>query len=353
MTQSIYDVNVEQILPLLTPHDLIEKLPITAEVAETVIRGREQVRRVVSGEDPRLLVIVGPCSIHDEGAGLEYAQRLQSLAQRLSERILVVMRVYFEKPRTTLGWKGLVYDPKLDGSFDISSGLQRARTFLLQVGSLGLPAATEFLDPIVPQYLADLVSWAAIGARTVESQIHRQMASGLSMAVGFKNSTDGNSQNAVDAMVAARSPHTFLGADRDGKVSAVLTKGNPYGHLVLRGGTLGTNYTASAIARAQEQLRSAGLPSRLLVDCSHANSEKDHTRQSIVFQDVMGQCTSGNTAIMGCMLESHLFPGSQKLGADPSQLEYGVSITDACIGWEETELLLAEAYEACEASTVS
>lgn len=352
MTQSIYDVNVEKIVSLMAPRELIGRLPVTPDVADTVLQGREQIRRVLEGEDPRPLLIVGPCSIHDERAGLEYAERLARLSERLCERMLVVMRVYFEKPRTILGWKGLIYDPHLDGTFDIESGLVQARGFLLKVGALGLPAATEFLDPIVPQYLADLVSWAAIGARTVESQVHRQMASGLSMPVGFKNSTDGNSQNAVDAAVAARSPHAFLGIDRDGNTSVVLTKGNPHDHIVLRGGSGGSNYMVDTITKAQDQLRAAGLPPRLMVDCSHANSSKNYTRQSIGFRDVMAQRQAGNTGIIGCMVESHLFPGNQRLGDDPSTLKYGVSITDACIGWEETEALLTEAYTSLAASAV-
>jgi 3-deoxy-7-phosphoheptulonate synthase len=353
MTQSIFDVNIKKTLSLITPHQLMEDLPITQKATETVHQGRQAITSILQGADPRALVIVGPCSIHDEKAGLEYAQRLADLAHRLSDRILVVMRVYFEKPRTTLGWKGLIYDPMLDGSFDIESGLHRARGFLLSLGEIGLPAATEFLDPIVPQYLADLISWAAVGARTVESQTHRQMASGLSMPVGFKNSTDGSPQNAVDAIVTARSPHAFLGIDRDGNTAVVLTKGNPNTHLVLRGGKGGANFDASTVAEIQTLLQSANLPSQIMVDCSHANSDKDHTRQYIVFRDVIKQRLAGNTDIIGCMVESHIHPGNQKLGSDPSKLEYGVSITDACIGWEETEMLLGEAHEQLGALAVT
>ncbi len=348
MVQSINisDVNIQKIEPLVTPNEVIEQLPITPPIADTVFQGRGTIKRVLGGEDTRFLVIVGPCSIHDEHAGLEYARRLADLAERLNDRLLLVMRVYFEKPRTTIGWKGLIYDPCLDGTFDIGTGLQRARGFLLRIGAMGLPVATEFLDPVVPQYLADLVSWAAIGARTVESQTHRQMASGLSMPVGFKNSTDGNSQYAVDATVSARSPHAFLGIDREGHTSAVVTKGNPHGHVVLRGGSRGANYAAGNIAKAQGQLRAAGLPPRLMVDCSHGNSEKDYARQATVFRDVIAQRLAGNADIVGCMVESHLFPGNQKLADDPAQLKYGVSITDSCIGWEETESLLREAHGA-------
>ena len=353
MTQSLYDVNITRMEPLAPPEELLRQLPMTPETTQTVVEGRGQIERILSGEDQRLLMIVGPCSIHDEHAGLEYAERLSELAKRLQDRMLVAMRVYFEKPRTTVGWKGLIYDPYLDGSFAIGEGLSRARAFLLRIGSLGLPAATEFLDPITPQYLADLVSWAAIGARTTESQTHRQMASGLSMPVGFKNTTDGNTQHAVDAIVAAQSPHGFLGIDKQGQTCMVLTKGNPYAHMVLRGGSRGSNYSAEAIEAIQSQLKKAGLSPSLLVDCSHGNSDKDYTRQSIAFRDVVQQRLEGNPHIQGCMLESHLLPGNQKLGADPSQLRYGVSITDACIGWEETEQLLVEAYEVCGALATS
>jgi 3-deoxy-7-phosphoheptulonate synthase len=347
MPHSVRDVNITKVEPLVTPEELLKELPATAAIADGVYEGREQIKRIISGEDQRLLFIVGPCSIHDEQAGLEYAQRLCALAERLSDRMLVIMRVYFEKPRTTVGWKGLIYDPHLNGTLDIADGLYRARSFLLKIREMGIPAATEFLDPIVPQYLADLVSWGAIGARTIESQIHRQMASGLSMPIGFKNSTDGSVQNAVDAIVSARSAHGFLGIDQKGRASMIQTTGNPYGHLILRGGKNGANYAAEAIAKAQGQLQTARLPSQLMVDCSHANSEKDHMRQAIAFRDVIAQRLAGNSDIIGCMVESHLMPGSQKLGTDPSTLQYGVSITDACIGWDETEWLLNEAHEAC------
>ena len=346
MVQSanISDVNIQKIVPLVTPRQVAEQLPVTPEIADSVFQGREAVKRVLSGQDPRFLVIVGPCSIHDQAAGLEYAKRLSALSERLGDRMLIVMRVYFEKPRTTVGWKGLIYDPHLDGTYDIRAGIKQARSFLLELGGMGLPVATEFLDPVVPQYLADLVSWAAIGARTVESQTHRQMASGLSMPVGFKNSTDGNPQHAVDATVSARSSHAFLGIDRDGITSAVLTRGNAYCHVILRGGSRGANYASASILEAQEQLRSAGLPPRLMIDCSHGNSEKDYRRQAEVFRDVASQRSEGNSDIIGCMVESHLHPGNQKLGNDPSKLRYGVSITDSCIGWDETESLLAEAH---------
>ena len=345
MPESVHDVNIESTVPLMTPDDLIAGLSMTTKASETVMKGRAQISDIIQGNDTRLIVIVGPCAIHDEQACLEYAKQLGHLSDQLKDRLLIVMRVYFEKPRTTLGWKGLIYDPQLDGTFDIESGLRRARGFLLKLGEIGIPAATEFLDPIVPQYLADLVSWAAIGARTVESQIHRQMASGLSMPVGLKNSTDGNSQNAVDALIATQSPHAFFGIDRSGSTSAVLTRGNPDGHVILRGGSNGANFEAQSISKAQTQLMNAGLAPNIMIDCSHANSEKDYRRQATAFKDALNQRLNGNKGIIGCMLESHLNPGNQALGSDPSILQYGVSITDACIGWQETESLLSEASE--------
>ena len=339
------DVHIESTAPLITPVELVSRLPITPQVERTVLSGREQVRNVLNGENTRLMMVVGPCSIHDEGAALDYAERLLHLSRRLSDRLLTVMRVYFEKPRTTVGWKGLIYDPHLNDTFDIETGLHRARALLLKIGEMGMYTGTEFLDPIVPQYLAGLATWATIGARTTESQTHRQMASGLSMPVGFKNGTDGNSQIAVDAMVYTRYPQGFLGLDHEGRTAVVRTTGNPDGHLVLRGGNKGTNFGSEAIAEAKRRLETAGVRSQLLVDCSHGNSNKDHTRQARAFKDVVEQRVAGNTDIIGCMMESNINPGNQKLGDDPSRLKYGVSITDACIGWEETEELLTWAYD--------
>ena len=344
------DVHVESTELLISPVELVSKFPISPRVEATVLAGRKQVRSILNSEDTRLMMVVGPCSIHDEEAALDYAGRLRDLADRLSDRLLIVMRVYFEKPRTTVGWKGLIYDPHLNDSFDIEAGLARARSLLLKIGEMGVYAGTEFLDPIVPQYLAGLVTWATLGARTTESQTHRQMASGLSMPVGFKNGTDGNAQVAVDAMVSARSPHGFLGLDHDGRTAIVRTTGNPDGHLVLRGGSAGPNFGADALAKAQTQLAAAGVRSQLLVDCSHGNSNKDHTMQAEAFKDVVKQRVSGNTQIIGCMVESNINPGSQKMGADPSDLKYGVSITDACIGWEETVELLTWAHERAAAT---
>ncbi|PKB72052.1 MAG: 3-deoxy-7-phosphoheptulonate synthase [SAR202 cluster bacterium Io17-Chloro-G6] len=339
------DVHIESTTPLITPIDLVSKLPVTPEVEQTVVTGREQVRRVLSGEDSRLMMIVGPCSIHNEDSALEYARQLVDLSKKLSDRLLILMRVYFEKPRTTIGWKGLIYDPHLDGTLDVETGLHRARSLLLKIGEMGMYAGTEFLDPVVPQYLAGLVTWATIGARTTESQTHRQMASGLSMPVGFKNATNGDAQIAVDAMVSARSPQGFLGVDHDGLTALVRTTGNPDGHIVLRGGNGGPNFGAEAIAQAKKQLHAAGVRSQLLVDCSHGNSNKDHAKQGTALKDVVEQRVAGNTDIIGCMVESNLSPGNQKLGDDPSQLQYGLSITDACIGWDETQELLTWTYD--------
>lgn len=339
------DVHIISTTPLITPVDLVNKLPVTPEVERIVVSGREQVRSILSGEDSRLMMIVGPCSIHNEDSALEYAQRLVDFSKKVSDRLLIVMRVYFEKPRTTIGWKGLIYDPYLDGTLDVETGLHRARSLLLKIGEMGMYAGTEFLDPVVPQYLAGLVTWSTIGARTTESQTHRQMASGLSMPVGFKNGTNGDAQIAVDAMVSARSPQGFLGVDHDGLTALVRTTGNPDGHLVLRGGNGGPNFGADAIAQAQKQLRAAGVRSQLLVDCSHGNSYKDHSKQASALKDVVEQRVAGNPDIIGCMVESNLAPGNQKLGDDPSQLKYGLSITDACIGWDETQELLTWTYD--------
>jgi 3-deoxy-7-phosphoheptulonate synthase len=325
---------------------LVNELPISPEVEQVVLSGREQVSKILNGEDSRLLVIVGPCSIHNEELAVDYAGQLKQLADKLSDRLMIVMRVYFEKPRTTVGWKGLIYDPHLNDTFDIESGLRTARSLLLKIGQMGMYSGTEFLDPVVPQYLAGLITWATIGARTTESQIHRQMASGLSMPVGFKNGTDGNAQIAVDAMLSARSPHGFLGLDHQGRTALVRTTGNPDGHLVLRGGNQGPNFGSDYVAEAKARLGKAGVRSQIMVDCSHGNSNKDHTQQGIAFKDVVAQKVSGDRDIIGLMLESNLNEGNQKLCENPADLMYGVSITDACIGWHETEALLNWAYNA-------
>ena len=339
------DVNVVSNNALIRPSELEASIPLSPVAESTVLEGRRQLEAVLNREDERFAMIVGPCSIHDHSSALDYARRLKPLAEQVSDRIMVVMRVYFEKPRTTVGWKGLIYDPNLNDTYEIEDGLHRARRLLMELSEAGLYSATEFLDPIAPQYFADLVTWAAIGARTTESQTHRQMASGLSMPVGFKNGTDGDPQTAVDALVAARAPQAFLGIDHDGQASIVETKGNRNCHLVMRGGRSGTNYDARSIAVAAEALRKAEVPSNIVVDCSHGNSNKDHTRQRIAFEDVVAQRIGGNTDLVGVMLESNINPGTQKLGSDPSTLEYGVSITDACIGWDETVNLLEWAYD--------
>ncbi|MBF8267869.1 MAG: phospho-2-dehydro-3-deoxyheptonate aldolase [Dehalococcoidia bacterium] len=343
----IHDVNIQRIQPLASPREYLEKLPAPPQIAQLVADGRQQIARILRGEDDRMLLITGPCSLHDVYAGYEYAQRLKELADELQDRLLIVMRVYFEKPRTTVGWKGLVYDPHLNGSFDITAGLHIAREFLLQVGELGVLASTEFIDPIMPQYVADLLSWVAIGARTAESQTHREMASGLSMPVGFKNGTGGSIQLAVDGVVAAQAIQAFLGVDADGKASVVVTRGNPDCHIVLRGGSRGPNYDAASIADAIARLQRAGVRTQLMVDCSHDNSGKDYTKQRVAFSDVIKERVSGNRNIVGLMLESHLHEGNQKIDErNPGNLKYGVSITDPCIGWEETTELLTAAYQA-------
>ncbi len=337
------NVHVTRFEPLDAPRTLLAELPITKRVASTVLEGRVAVRRILAGEDPRLLVVVGPCSIHDPLAALEYARRLAGLREQVADTLCLVMRVYFEKPRTTVGWKGLINDPHLDGTRDMMRGLRIARRLLLDVNELGLPAATELLGPVVPQYIADLVSWTAIGARTAESQTHREMASGLSMPVGFKNTTDGNLQVALDAMQAAGTPHTFLGMDDDARGAIVHTTGNPERHLVLRGGGGRTNFDAASVGEAAAMCRARGLPARVMIDCSHGNSSKDHTRQGMVFADLLAQLAGGSRDIMGAMIESHIHGGSQKLVQGTAGLAYGVSITDACLDWETTERILLEA----------
>ena len=339
------DVNVVSVEPLKSPADLVREISTSPAAEQTVLEGRRQIRRVLRGEDPRILMVVGPCSIHDEKIALEYAGRLLKLSEKLRDRLLLVMRVYFEKPRTTVGWKGLIYDPNLNDTFDVAEGLRKARKIMLQIAEMGMYTGTEFLDPIIPQYLADLIAWSTIGARTTESQTHRQMASGLSMPVAFKNGTDGSALTAVDALIAARSSHAFLGIDHFGQTSVIHTSGNPDGHLVLRGGRSGPNFGAKAIAEAHRLLEAGGVRPQLLVDCSHGNSNKDHTLQATALKDVIGQRLAGNRNIIGCMVESNLLPGAQKLNGGASALKYGVSITDACIGWEETESLLQWTHE--------
>ena len=339
------DLHVREIVPLLAPRAIKAVTPVSEQANATVARSRERVIRILRQEDPRLLVVIGPCSIHDEKSALEYATRLNALRREFAGRMEIVMRVYFEKPRTTIGWKGLINDPHLDGSQDIETGLKIARRLLLEITGMGLPTATEFLDPIVPQYIADLITWAAIGARTTESQTHREMASGLSMPVGLKNSTDGSLQIAIDAMGATRNQHSFLGINEDGITSIVRTTGNPHAHVVLRGGRAKTNYDAESIRAAAEKLVSEKLPPVLMVDCSHANSEKKFAKQEDVWRSVIQQRVEGTRSLIGLMVESNLFEGSQPIPKNLADLRYGVSLTDSCIGWETTERMLRWGYE--------
>ncbi len=341
MFQQTDAVRRRQLKPLIPPAILFEELPITEPVSMLVARTRQEIAGLLHGRDDRLLVVVGPCSLHDPEAGLEYARRLAAVADSLRRELVVVMRVYFEKPRTIVGWKGLINDPHLDGSFAINEGLRLARRFLREVNLLGLPAATEFLDPITPQFLADLVSWGAIGARTSESQVHRELASGLSMPVGFKNGTDGSVQVAIDAVRSAAHPHQFLSVTKQGVAAIVVTRGNPDCHVILRGGTTGPNCSVDRVATAAGTLDRTGLPARLMVDCSHANSGKDHRRQPAVVHDVACQVAAASTAIFGVMLESFLVAGRQDVRPGVP-LIFGQSITDACMDWETTQPLLEE-----------
>lgn len=342
--QKTYDIHVEKFEPLISPAQLKDQIPISDSARQTVVEGRQAIAQILEGKDPRLLVIAGPCSIHDEAAALDYARSLKNLNEKVADTMLLVMRVYFEKPRTNVGWKGLINDPWLNGSYDINTGLQKARRLLCMITEMGLSTATEMLDPIVPQYIAGLVCWAAIGARTTESQTHREMASGLSMPVGFKNCTDGGLETAINAMIAAGSPQSFLGIDPDGQTSIVKTTGNPHAHIVLRGGSR-PNYDTVSINEARILLEGKGLSRAIMVDCSHDNSKKTHTLQAGVWQDVINQRLDGNETIIGMMLESNLEAGNQKNTGDLQTMQYGVSITDACIDWETTEQLILSAHE--------
>ena len=344
------DLHVKEIVPLLSPRALKALTPVSEAINATVAEARERVIRILRQEDPRLLVVIGPCSIHDEKSALEYATRLSQLQKEFADEMEIVMRVYFEKPRTTIGWKGLINDPHMDGSQDIETGLKIARQLLLKIVGLGLPAATEFLDPVVPQYIADLITWAAIGARTTESQTHREMASGLSMPVGLKNATDGSLQVAIDAMGATRHAHSFLGMNEDGVTSIVRTNGNPDAHVVLRGGRAMTNYDAASIQAAEAKLAAEKLPPVLMVDCSHANSEKKFAKQEEVWRSVVEQRVGGTKSLIGLRVESHLNEGNQPIPKMLAELRYGVSITDSCIGWEATERMLRWGYAALKKS---
>src|SRR3954470_6740966 len=344
--QKTSDINVVETRALPSPAALLAELPKSEVQADFVARSRREIHRLIFTDDKRFLLIVGPCSIHDVEAGRDYAKRLASLARQVSDRLMIVMRVYFEKPRTTVGWKGLIMDPNLDGTHDIATGLRTARTFLREVLDLGLPTATELLDPITPQYIADLICWSAIGARTAESQTHRQMASGLSMPLGFNSRADGSIGPAINAIKAAAQPHTFLGINLDGSASAIVTRGNPSCHVVLRGGATGPNYSAPHIAQTEELLAKAGLIKSILVDCSHDNSAKQPERQPEVMRALLSQITAGNKSIMGAMVESNLVAGTQPFPQPKDKLRYGVSITDGCIDWPATENLVREVYAA-------
>ena len=344
--QPTENLNIEAFETLPTPEEVHARLPLSEAAARTVVEGRRTLERILDRKDPRLFVVLGPCSIHDPVAGADYARRLRALAEEVADTLYLVMRVYFEKPRTSTGWKGYINDPRMDDTFHIEEGLQKARAFLLQVNELGLPAGTEALDPIAPQYLGDLIAWTAIGARTSESQTHREMSSGLSTPVGFKNGTDGSVETAVNAILSAASPHSFLGLNNQGRSAVVRTRGNAYGHLVLRGGGDRPNYDTVSIAMAEQALAKAKLPRNIVVDCSHANSGKKPELQPLVLRDCLNQISYGNRSIVGLMLESFLEAGNQSIPADLAQLKYGCSVTDACIDWATTERVVREAHQA-------
>jgi len=341
------NLNIEAFEPMPTPEEIHARVPLSDTAAESVLAGRRTLERILDGKDPRVFVVVGPCSIHDPVAGLDYARRLKKLADEVAGTMVLVMRVYFEKPRTATGWKGYINDPRMDDSFHIEEGMQKAREFLLAVNEIGLPAGTEALDPIAPQYLGDLIAWAAIGARTSESQTHREMSSGLSAPVGFKNGTDGSLDAAVNAIISASSPHSFLGINMQGRSSVVRTAGNRYGHLVLRGGGGRPNYDTVSVALAEASLARAGLPQNIVVDCSHANSYKKPELQPLVMQDCINQICAqrkaGHRSIVGLMIESFIEAGNQPIPVDLSQLKYGCSVTDACVDWPTTEKMIRDA----------
>lgn len=339
------DLHVAGIAPLISPVEMKRQLPISDEASKTVVESREAISDILRGTDRRMLLVVGPCSIHDTDAALDYAERLADLRRRVQDVLYPVMRVYFEKPRTRLGWRGLILDPHLDGSYDIEAGIRSARKLLLRINEIGVPTGSEMLDPIVPQYIDELISWASIGARTTESQTHREMASGLSMPVGFKNSTDGSIGTAVNAFAASFHPHAFLGIDQQGQTSIIHTTGNPLGHVILRGGRDSPNFDPESVEEAKRLLAGADLPQRLIIDCSHANSQKEYGRQVDVLRSVAEQRAEGNKAIRGAMMESFIYPGRQDIPADIGDLAYGVSITDACLGWDETEQAVLEVRE--------
>ncbi len=343
------NVNVQSQEVLLTPEQLKKDIPLTEKAARTILEGRDSIQRILNREDHRIFIVVGPCSIHDVEAAKDYAQHLQKLAASVSDTLLIVMRVYFEKPRTTVGWKGLINDPYLNDSFKIVDGLHIGRQLLMDIAELGLPTATEALDPISPQYLQDLITWSAIGARTTESQTHREMASGLTSAVGFKNGTDGSLDVAINALKSVSSPHRFLGINAEGKVAVITTNGNPYAHMVLRGGNDKPNYDSVSVSICEQQLSKAGVNTNIMVDCSHANSNKNHELQPLVMENVTNQILEGNKSIVGIMVESNLLAGNQKISSNRDDMEYGKSVTDACIDWATTESAIMAMHEKLKA----
>ena len=343
MINKLINTNIKSSHVLLTPNEVKEKLPLNKTAEHTILKFRQEIEHILDFQDRRKFIVVGPCSIHDPKAAIEYGQKLHALAEKVQDKLLLIMRVYFEKPRTTVGWKGLINDPEMDDSFNVEKGILIARNLLLKLTELGLPTATEALDPIIPQYISELISWSAIGARTTESQTHREMASGLSMPVGFKNGTDGNIQVAVNALKSAKTPHNFLGINQKGQVSVFQTRGNAHGHVILRGGSQ-PNFEAENIKLVEEQLKTANLSPRIVVDCSHGNTNKDYRLQSMVFENIIQQIVDGNSSIVGMMLESNLYAGSQAITGNREDLKYGVSVTDKCINWEETERIILAAH---------
>jgi 3-deoxy-7-phosphoheptulonate synthase len=343
MINKLINTNIKSSHVLLTPNEVKAKLPLTKSAENTILKFRQEIENILDFQDIRKFIVVGPCSIHDPKAAIEYAEKLKVLAEKVQDKLLLIMRVYFEKPRTTVGWKGLINDPEMDDSFHVEQGILIARNLLLTLAELGLPTATEALDPIIPQYISELVAWSAIGARTTESQTHREMASGLSMPVGFKNGTDGNIHVALNALKSAKTPHNFLGINQKGQVSVFQTRGNAHGHVILRGGNR-PNFDPENIRLVEEQLKVENLPPRIVIDCSHGNTNKDYRLQSLVLKNVIQQIVDGNTSIVGMMLESNLYEGSQPITGKREELQYGVSVTDKCISWKETEKIILAAH---------
>ena len=343
--EKVFNVNVESNEVLVDPGTLRQEFPLSEKAFDTVYKGRLAIQEILTRANPRWMVVVGPCSVHDPKAAIEYAKKLAKLAKEVEDTMLIVMRVYFEKPRTTVGWKGLINDPRMDDSFHIEEGLRIARKLLLDINELGLPCGTEALDPISPQYLSDLMAWSAIGARTTESQTHREMASALSMPVGFKNGTDGGIEVAINALKSVQVPHHFLGINQEGRISVVRARGNPYGHLILRGGGGKHNYDLVSVKVTEKQMEKSGLRRCIVVDCSHANSNKDHNNQPLVMGDVVHQIVDGNKSIVGMMIESNLGAGNQSIPSNLKDLKYGISVTDACVDWDTTQKMLRQAHE--------